>query len=78
MSIRPITASDVVIERGGCTEAPHDRHWIGCAYCKKNRDEMLARQRLKNALDRFIDTQPVAKRAYYRDVAEQYAAGLDS
>jgi len=26
---------------GGCTEAPHDRHWIGCRYCEQNRRESL-------------------------------------
>jgi len=72
----PIPADQVEVDFGGCLH--HSRHRLGCVYCIKNRDEALRLQRERLQLDALIEAQPAEKRAYYRDVAEQYAAGLDS
>lgn len=73
----PIPASDVVFDMGGCRH--HSRHWLGCMYCKKNRDEMLQQQRERAQLASFLaETQLSGKRPYYELVAEEYNAGLDT
>jgi len=74
---KPIPADQVIWDLGGCLH--HSRHRLGCVYCNRNRDEMLRLQRERQQLDEFLETQRRrGKLAYYRDVADQYASGLDS
>ncbi|MCP4897313.1 MAG: hypothetical protein GY906_10115 [bacterium] len=73
----PIPADQVIFDLGGCLH--HSRHRLGCVYCDRNRDKMLQLQRERQQLDNFLETQKRrGKLRYFRDIAEQYAAGLDS